>query len=235
MVEMHSLLCVWRYVQHLFLYVTIYFINIIISLHMLSNSRNSPCWIHHTPADLICCYYGWYWIFTVSSVQIVCWVRLVMKIKTTCSARPPAILLQCIHSPTMPSTCGTRTTWSSLCPMMKAHRAARCCWPPSLTSPLSSRTYTARRVTTLWPSPPARGQTKRSVSKGTYDHLILPGTHCVLLSYIWNYFSELCRVTQDCHCHHIDREVNRHPEKDKRDYWILSLCAWASDRSCFTC
>lgn len=82
-------------------------------------------------------------------------------------ARPTATLLQRTRSPTTPSTCGTRTTWSSLCPTTRTPRSARCWWLPSPTSPLSSRT--ARRVTTPWTSPAARPQPKGSTSRGRCD------------------------------------------------------------------
>lgn len=101
---------------------------------------------------------------------------------TTCSAWPPAIILQCIHLPIMLSTCGTRTRWLSLCPMTKTPRPAHCCWLPSPTSRLSSQCHTARQVTALQLSPAAKssaspgrpnyGQGPRSaltISKGTHN------------------------------------------------------------------
>lgn len=88
---------------------------------------------------------------------------------TTRTAWPPAILPQHIHLPTMPSTCGTRMTWSSLCPTMKVPRPARYCWLPFPTSPLSSHTHTAQPVTALWLSLAAQGQPGRPASHRSSD------------------------------------------------------------------
>ena len=95
-----------------------------------------------------------------------------MKISTktaTCTAWPQAILPQCIHLPTMPSMCGTRMMWSSLCLTKKAPKLALCYWLPFPTSHPFSHTHTAQPVTALWLSLAAQGQPGRPASQGSSD------------------------------------------------------------------
>lgn len=95
------------------------------------------------------CTLNWYEL-VIPHVQIACWAHLVMRTKTrTTTHKAWPLTRHRTRLPTTPSTCGTRTTWSSLCRWTTVPRPARCCWPPFLTCPLSSHTSTARQVRTL--------------------------------------------------------------------------------------